>query len=138
MSTRQMYMMNFVRRQAIDTEKSGNAKIAACIAIKNQIISVGANSLRTHPMAVKYCRHKDAIYLHAEISAISRALNHISKNDLKRATLYIHRVKRPTAFSSDWVDGLSLPCKGCMSAIAAFEIKKVVYSTDTNGVYEAL
>lgn len=37
-----------------------------------------------------------------------------------------------------YINSLTKPCTGCMSAIVAFGIKKVVYSTDTDGEYEIL
>lgn len=128
--------MQLVRRHAIDAEKAYNCKMAAAIAIRGQIISLGQNSKRTHPMAARYCRHGDAIFMHAEISAISNSLNHISTEQLKSSTLYIHRVKRPTQFAVDWADGLAKPCSGCARAIVAFKIPRVVFSTDQKDSYE--
>lgn len=138
MQGRDKRIMQFIRRHAIDGERAYNTKIAAGIAIKGTLISVGRNSKRTHPFAAKYRKHKEAIYLHAEAAAISNALNHIDKDDLRRATLYIHRVKHPDSRSQDWIDGLSKPCEGCMSAIVAFGIRRVIYSTDKTGEFEVL
>jgi tRNA(Arg) A34 adenosine deaminase TadA len=135
MQARDHRIMQFIRRQAIDTERAYNTKMAAGIAIKGQLISTGRNSNRTHPFAAKYSKHSSAIYLHAETSAIANALNHVHKDELKRATLFIHRVKHPHARTAEWCDGLAKPCPGCMSAIAAFGIKRVIYSTDENGEY---
>jgi len=128
--------MQLVRRHAIDTEKVYNCKMAAAIAIRGQIISLGRNSRKTHPMAAKYSRHCDAIFMHAEISAIANSLNHISTEQLRHSTLYIHRVKSPHQYAAEWVDGLAKPCKGCEMAIAAFKIPRVVYSTDQKDNYE--
>lgn len=135
---RDQRIMQFIRRQAIDTEKVSNARIAAGIAIKGQLISTGRNQRRTHPFQKQFAKNDHAIFLHAETCAISNSLNHISKNDLKKATLYIHRVKLPNKDSQEYIDGLAKPCVGCMSAIAAFGIKKVIYSTDENNSYEIL
>ena len=112
--------------------------MAAALTIKNQVISLGRNCNRTHPMAARYGRHHDGVFLHAEMAAIVNALNHVSKPDLLRSTLYIHRVKRPNAYSSEWVDGLAKPCTGCMAAIEAFGLKKVVYSTNKQYEYQEL
>ena len=76
--------------------------------------------------------------LHAETNAISNALNHIPRRDLEKATLYIRRVKLPTKDDIAFVDGMAKPCTGCMRAIIAFGIKKVVYSTEEDGRYEML
>lgn len=138
MQSRDKRIMQFVRRQAIDTERAYNTKMAAGIAIKGQLISTGRNSNRTHPFAARYSKHEQAIYLHAETAAISNALNHVHKDELKRATLFIHRVKMQRSESTEWSDGLAKPCPGCMAAIAAFGIRKVIYSTDEQGYYQTL
>jgi tRNA(Arg) A34 adenosine deaminase TadA len=134
--------MQFIRRQAIDVEPIGHSKIAAALVIKGNIISVGKNRNKTHPMQSKYGKNKfgknkDSIHLHAEVSTIVNSLNHVSKEDLKNATMYIHRVKRPGPNSKQWIDGIAKPCSSCMSAIAAFNIKKVVYSTENQDHYES-
>lgn len=133
---RDLRIMQFVRRHAIDTEKMYNCKMAAALAIKNQVISLGRNCNRTHPMAARYGRHHEGVFLHAEIAAIVNALNHVDKSELLRSTLYIHRVKHLNEYSSEWVDGLAKPCTGCMAAIVAFGIKKVVFSTNTQAEYD--
>lgn len=138
LANRDQRIMQFIRRQAIDVEKVSNARIAAGIAIKGQLISTGRNSKRTHPFQKQFSKNDHAIFLHAETCAISNSLNHISKDDLKKATLFIHRVKLPNKDSDAYVDGLAKPCSGCMSAIVAFGIKRVVYSTDVTGEYEIL
>lgn len=138
LSNRDRRIMQFVRRQAIDTEKVSNARIAAGIAIKGTLITTGKNQRRTHPFQKQFAKNDHAIFLHAETCAISNSLNHISKDDLKKATLFIHRVKLPSKDSKEYVDGLAKPCSGCMSAIATFGIKRVIYSTDENGQYEIL
>lgn len=135
LANRDQRIMQFVRRQAIDVEKVSNARIAAGIAIKGQLISTGKNSRRTHPFQKQFAKNDHAIFLHAETCAISNSLNHISKEDLKKSTLFIHRVKLPNKDSSKYVDGLAKPCIGCMSAIAAFNIRRVVYSTDIDNEY---
>lgn len=131
-------IMGFLRRQAIDVKAVKSSRIAAAVTIKNDIISLGHCQRRTHPFQARYCKNPEAIYLHAETNAISNALNHVSKRDLARATLYIRRVKLPTKDDTKFVDGMAKPCLGCMRAIIAFGIKKVVYSTEEDGRYEVL
>lgn len=138
MQARDIRIMQFIRRHAIDGERAYNTKIAAGIAIKGSIISLGRNSTRTHPFAARYSKHEQAIYLHAEAAAISNSLNHIHKDELKRATLYVYRVKHTSSRNAEWCDGLAKPCAGCMSAIAAFGIRRVVYSTNDNGNFDIL
>lgn len=138
MQARDHRIMQFMRRQAIDGDRVSNTKIAAAIAIRGQIISTGRNQKRTHPLAARFRKNDEAIYLHAETAAIANALNHLHKADLRRATLYVHRVKLPYPRADQWCDGLAKPCVGCRAAIAAFGIPRVIYSTDETGVYETL
>ena len=93
--------------------------------------------MRSHPIQKKYGKNDEAIYLHAEINAIVNSLNHVDKDDLRKADLYVYRVKKDISNPKHhkWVDGMSCPCEGCMSAIDAFKIKRVVYSTDSNLEY---
>ena len=131
-------IMSFLRRQAIDVKAVKSSCIAAAVTIRNDIISLGHNQRRTHPFQARYCKNPEAIYLHAETNAISNALNHVSKRDLASATLYIRRVKLLTKDDTEFVDGMAKPCAGCMRAIIAFGLKKVVYSTEGDGQYEVL
>lgn len=130
LSRRDYRIMDFLRRQAIDNEGCARAKLAAAVAIKGRIISLGRNQYKTHPFATAYGKNSEAIFLHAETHAIVNSLSHVEKDDLKRATLYIYRVKRPNYKSKQWTDGISKPCTGCMSAIVEFGFKRVVYTTD--------
>jgi len=123
-------IMDFLRRQAIDNEGASRAKMAAAVVLKGKVISTGRNQYKTHPIATEYGKNRDAIFLHAETHAIVNSLNHLDKDDLRKATLYIYRVKRPDNTKSSYVNGLAKPCKGCMRAIAEFDFKRVVYTTD--------
>ena len=137
-TSRDRYIMDFLRRQAIEAEKVANAKFAAAVGIKGKIISLGFASNKTHPFAAKYGKNADSLYLHAETSAIVNSLTHIGRDGFSKATLYIYRVKRPNAHSDEWVDGMAKPCLGCAKAIAEFDFKKVIYTTNNNGEYETL
>ena len=105
-----------------------SARIAAALVIKNDIISFGINQMKTHPFQARYSRNDQAIYVHAENAAIMRALKKVDVEDLKKATLYVARVKKP---NNMW--GMACPCEGCQKAIDKFGIKKVVYTEDTQG-----
>jgi deoxycytidylate deaminase len=137
MKNRDLKIMKFVRRIAIDNNGVRKRfKLAAALAHKKTIISIGTNELRTHPLQGKFRKNNDAVFLHAEIAAIANALNHMNKDDLRDSTLYVHRVKRKSSLNhKDWIDGLAFPCEGCTSAIISFGIKRVVYSTDEQDVY---
>lgn len=131
--------MAFTRRMAIQNKNSQQkVKLAASLVFQNEIISVGYNSLKTHPMQKRFSKNIEAIFKHAEVDCIVNALRHVDPADLERATLYVYRVKKLTKDHTYWSDGYSEPCSGCKQAINHFKIKKVVYSTDEDYSYEEL
>jgi deoxycytidylate deaminase len=137
-SSRDHRIMGFLKRQAIDVKAVKSSRIAAAICIKNDIISLGHCQRRTHPFQAKFSKHPEAIYLHAETNAISNALNHISKRDLSKSTLYVRRVKFINEKSNEYIDGIAKPCEGCMRAILAFGLKRVVYSTEIDNEFDTI
>ena len=110
-----------------------NARMSACIVYKNDIVSFGVNEMKSHPFQAKYGKNEDAIYLHAETSAIRNALKYISTEELEKSTLYVCRVKFDDSFKRKLIFGLSKPCPGCERCISTFGIKNVVYSMDNCG-----
>lgn len=105
-------------------------KLAAAIVYRNKIISIGINSMKSHPLQAKYGKNEHAIFLHAEIAAIKNALRETSVEELSRCEIYIARIKKPSQFSLEYGWGLAKPCEGCARAIAEFGLKKTVYTTD--------
>lgn len=108
-------------------------KFAAAIVFRNRIVSIGLNSMKSHPMAAKYGKNKEAIYLHSEVDCIKNALREIDIDDFTKCDLYVVRVKKTKPFSKQYVWGLSKPCCGCDRAITAFGIKRVIYTTNEGG-----
>ena len=134
---RDTYYMDLAVAQALSAERVAGAKVGAVLVIKKRVISFGVNKRKTHPFQKAHAKNKDAIDLHAENDAIVNALRHFDVDELKRATLYVARVKKPTA-RSQFTWGLAKPCSGCQKAIAAMGIKRVFYTTDEEGVMETL
>lgn len=110
-----------------------NAKLCAVITVKNKPVAIGFNSDKTHTFQARFAKNEDAIFRHAETDCILQALREISADDLRRATIYIGRVK---GNNNSW--GLAKPCAGCMRAILHYEIKRVVYSLDETGEFEEM
>ena len=138
-NSRDNKFMAFTRRMAIQNNNSLNrAKLAASLVIRNEIISIGYNSYKTHPLQKRFSKNIEAIFKHAEVDCIINALRHVDPSDLERSTLYVHRVKKLTKDHDYWSDGYSEPCCGCKQAINHFKIKKVVYSTEEDGSYVEL
>lgn len=118
-------------------EPVGCSRLAACIVIGNKIVSYGTNQKKSHTFQAKYSKNPSSIFWHAETNAIFNALKYVEKEDLQQATLYIARIKfdSPIIWKRKKIWGLSCPCEGCMEAIDAFQIKKVIYTIDGWGYY---
>jgi tRNA(Arg) A34 adenosine deaminase TadA len=122
---------------AISVTPVANARMASAIVIKNDIIAFGVNNKKTHPMQAKYSKHCECVWMHAEITAIKNALKIIDIEQLTKATLYVARVKYTDSSKKKLIQGLAKPCSGCKMAIAAFDIRNVVYSVDGESGYES-
>ena len=112
----------------------GNARLAACIVYKNDVVSFGVNQMKSHPFQARYGKNTDSVFLHAETAAIKNALKCISVKELEKSTLYICRVKHHGQLLGF---GMSKPCTGCFRCINTFNIPKVIYTLD-NGSYGVL
>lgn len=133
MNSRDLKYMAFVRRLAINNNM--RMKLAACLVLRNEVISVGFNSDKSHPLQKRFSKNNDAIFKHAEVDCIIKALRIVEQEDLKDATLYVYRVKKTNKGDVNWVSGLAEPCSGCSKAIEHFGIKKTVFSTDEEGMF---
>lgn len=103
-------------------------RIAAAIVYKKEIVGYGVCCRRSDPLQKRFGRTPDAIYLHAEISAIKNAIKRERNIDfLKQSTLYVARAK---IIGGEFVSGLAKPCVGCQRAINTFEIPRVIWSKD--------
>lgn len=96
-------------------------RVGAAILFKNKVISIGFNSLRTHP---KFANGNNSYSIHAETSAIIRA-----KTDLSGSSLYVYR-----EFST-LMPALAKPCASCMAAIIESNIRYLYYSCNEYPYY---
>jgi deoxycytidylate deaminase len=131
--------INMLSKVAADISNpvSGNARLAACIVFKKDIVSFGINEMKSHPFQAKYGKNKNSVFLHAETSAIKNALKYITQDELEKSTLYVCRVKFQDPDKRRMVFGLSKPCPGCFRCINTFGIRQVFYTLD-NGGYSML
>lgn len=106
----------------------GNARIAASVVRKGEVISIGTNSYKSDPLQAKFSKNEHAIYLHAEISAIKKALKKVGVSDLKDCSLYVVRRKHKDGIMCD---AMAKPCLGCQKAIESFGICNVFYTKDS-------
>lgn len=130
---------------ALDSEGCANQRLAAMIVYKGKVISVGTNQNKTHPFQAEFGRNGDAIFWHAETNAIHKALTRIDEDDLKKATLIVCRVKNERQvlrvkdgnrtrkkIVDDLTFGAAKPCVGCQNCIDHYDIRRVIYTEDSD------
>lgn len=110
-------------------EPVSNARIAAMVVYKKRIISIGVNQKKTHPFAAKYSKNPDAIYLHAEASAILTAKKKLTDTELAKSILIVCRVKYDKQFNT--LFGMAKPCSGCEKCIYDHDIQTITYTEDS-------
>lgn len=139
-SRKHLKIFDILSKIAEEVPPVQSARIASAIVRKNEIISIGINSLKTHPFQAKFGKNKNAICLHSEVSAIKNALRVIDEDELKKCSLYVVRRKkfRISHGKYRYVHGMAKPCLGCSNCIATFGIKNVFYTTNENGGFECL
>lgn len=107
-----------------------------CIAIyQGQIIGLGCNCNKTHPMQKQYNRYRfssDSLLpkLHAEIHCLNQIKN--LNINFSKVKLYIYRIRNDQPY------GMARPCPSCMAAIKDMEIKDIYYTTNNGFSYERL
>jgi deoxycytidylate deaminase len=94
---------------------------------KNKIVSIGLNSLKTHPKNLKYNyvnklneNISDIVGTHSELSAVIK----LGKEDCSDLTLVNTRINR-----NDELD-FSAPCSGCCDMIKQLNFKNVYFSNN--------
>lgn len=101
----------------------------AVLVLRNEIIATGYNRAKSHPMQKFYAMlvdRPDAIYAHAEISAMAKIRNHPDRHLCK---LYVYR-ETTHGFA------MARPCEICSLAIKDFRIQHVYYTTNAGLAYE--
>jgi hypothetical protein len=105
-----------------------NYRICASVVYRHRdVVSLGFPRKKTHPIQAKFGKNKEAIYIHAEVEALLRAMR-VTKLNAKDYSIYIARVKRPGAFSTDFIEGDARPCKGCGSFIHFCGLSQVIHT----------
>lgn len=129
-------ILDFLSKAAEAADHVGiRAKLAAAIVIRNEIIAIGFNRKKTHPFQAQFQTNDKQIYLHAETDAINRALKYISKDELRKATLYVARVKYKDNRNKKAIWAESMPCIGCQKAISSYGIKNVIHTCNDGYKY---
>lgn len=129
-------ILDFLSKAAEAADHEGiRARLAAAVVIRNDIIAIGFNRKKTHPFQAQFQTNDKQIYLHAETDAINRALKYISKDELRKATLYVARVKYKDNRNKKAIWAESMPCIGCQKAINSYGIKNVVHTCNDGYKY---
>lgn len=99
-----------------------NFRLGSCLIHKKQIVSVKANSAKTHPKLVKFTKYP---FLHSE----SNAILSYGLDNCEGCSLYVVRILRNEELA------MAKPCDTCQELIKHVGIKKVFYTTE-NGYEE--
>ena len=92
---------------------------------RNRIISIGMNSIKTHPMNLKYNyvnknkeKISDIVGTHSELNAVIK----LGEEDCSKLTLVNTRINRNNILDH------SAPCHGCSDMINQLNFKNVYYT----------
>lgn len=108
-------------------------RVGCVITLKNEVISVGYNTRKTHPFQAKHSTkagNKLAICMHAETSAIIKIMH--SGVNFSRVKIYVYR----QGMTGNKL--LARPCKICMGMIKSLGIRNIYYSTNNGYAFEKL
>ena len=105
-----------------------------CVAVyQGQVIGLGCNCNKTHPVQKKYNRYRKDLMLpklHAEISCLNQ-IKHLNIN-FSKVKLYIYRIRKDQPF------GMARPCPSCMAAIRDLGVRNIFYTTNDGYAHEKL
>lgn len=135
MITKSDYKYFYKARQAATISDFHKTHIGCVAVYQGNIISIGCNCNKTHPIQKKYNRYRkpsDSMLpkLHAEISCIN-SIRYLDVN-FSKVKLYIYRIRNDQPF------GLSRPCPSCMAAIKDLGIRDIFYTTNDGFVHERI
>ena len=126
----------FDKARQVATISNYNKFHIGCVAVyQGQIIGLGCNCNKTHPVQKFYNRYRGQSEsmlpkLHAEISCLNQIKN--LNINFSKVKLYIYRIRNDQPF------GLARPCLSCMAAIKDLGIKDIYYTTNDGYSYERL
>jgi cytidine deaminase len=127
--------LNTAFKIAQEVPRASDHKVAAIVVCKNNVISVGVNQMKTHPMVAKN-KHDDwCETLHAETSAIINALRQIGSRKLAKCDLYVCRAK---VVDKNYQWGIAKPCANCQEFMEKYPLRSCYYSIEKTGKYEKL
>lgn len=117
--------LQVAHENTIHNEYHGKAPISrfGAVLTNGKRIYVGQNKWKTHPLMLKFNKHPAALFLHAEIDVIVKAIRD-GVDDFSDYEMYVARLTKGGR------TGIACPCEGCQGALKAFGIDfKNVYWT---------
>lgn len=130
----------FTKARQIATVSDYKKIHIGCVAVyQGQIIGIGCNCNKTHPIQKRYNKYRDlhtvgkceaSPTLHAEMSCLNQ-VKHLDIN-FSKVKLYIYRIRNDRPY------GMSRPCPSCMAAIKDLGIRDVYYTTNDGFSYECV
>lgn len=102
-------------RLAAEAEHDVTHQLCALVVSKNQVLSVGYNQPKTHPISSDTAQQQ----LHAEMDALLRCEN------VEGAEIIVVRTK-PSG-----KPGLAKPCDICQGILRRFGVRRVFYTIDS-------
>ena len=121
-TTKEQRTLEFLTNYSNDVVFDHKQRMVAAITKKGDIIGLGRNSMKSHPFQARYSRNEESIYLHAETAALLDAIN--NGQDPSGGVMHVIRRLRDDTL------GLARPCSGCMKALDAYGISRVIYSNE--------
>lgn len=122
-------------RQAAKVSDFWKVHVGSIAVYQGNIISVGCNLSKTHPMQKYYNKFREGDgndhfnpSLHAEINCIN-SIRHMDI-DFSKVKLYVYRIRNDQPY------GMARPCPSCMAAIKDIGIKNIYYTTNDGFAYE--
>jgi deoxycytidylate deaminase len=105
------------------------------VTLRNDIISTGFNSEKSHPLQKKYNVERNipdwSIHkIHAEVDALKNII-HLNI-DWSKVRIYIYRKRSNQPY------GMARPCESCMALIRDLKIPNIYYTTDYGYAHEKL
>lgn len=113
-------------------ELVADARVCSAVVLSGEIIAIGQNKTKTHPLAKQYGKNADCMTIHAELDALIKASKQLDESELKRSTLYVCRIRMTP--KRKILYGIAKPCCGCARAINAFGIRRLVYTNDDSSL----
>jgi len=105
-----------------NSEMINSGRHASAIIYKGQILAIGNNKRKSHPIMCSINKNTKRIFLHSEADAIIKVMNAHGMEIFPKTTLYVIRISKSGRLT------LSKPCEICSGLIDAVGIKQVFWS----------